>query len=41
MNGENSDNKDECDKFVQASRGPLGRAYEAIRSAILSNSSDN
>lgn len=30
---------EDCDKFVQASRGPLGKVYEAVRSvfsAILS-----
>jgi hypothetical protein len=36
----NRNNQDECDKFVQASRGPLGSAYEAVRSAISGNSSD-
>jgi len=32
--------RDESGKFVQASRGPLGSAYEAVRSRFFSDASD-
>ncbi len=31
---------EESGKFVQAKRGPLGSAYEAVRSRISGDSSD-